>query len=132
MVLETKREDTTVVDETDLALTGPGTLMGRFMRTFWHPVGVSAQLAPGRAVPFRIMNEDFTLYRGESGAAHVVAFRCAHRGTQLSTGWVEGDEIRCFYHGWKYSGEGECIEQPAEPEPFCQRIKIRSYPTEEY
>jgi 5,5'-dehydrodivanillate O-demethylase len=24
------------------------------------------------------------------------------------------------------------VEQPAEPEPFCQRIKIRSYPVQEY
>src|SRR5207302_10376505 len=100
--------------------------------------------------------EDFTLYRGETpagdtplpnpstssgqapppqggrGQVHAVAFRCAHRGTQLSTGWVEGDDIRCFYHGWKYDGSGQCTEQPAEPEPFCSRIKIRSYPVHEY
>jgi 5,5'-dehydrodivanillate O-demethylase len=78
------------------------------------------------------MSEDFTLYRGEEGAVHLLAFRCAHRGTQLSTGWVEGDDLRCFYHGWKYDGSGQCIEQPAEPEPFCQKIKIRSYPVEDY
>jgi 5,5'-dehydrodivanillate O-demethylase len=133
MVLETTREETIpAVNEMDVALTGPGTLMGRFMRCFWHPVGVSGQLSPGRALPFRIMNEDYTLYRGESGEPHVVAFRCAHRGTQLSTGWVEGDQIRCFYHGWKYGSDGQCTEQPAEPEPFCRRIKIASYPTYEY
>jgi 5,5'-dehydrodivanillate O-demethylase len=116
----------------DYVQVGPGTLPGRYLRRFWHPLYLSDDLAPGRTKPIRILGEDFTLYRGESGAAHVVAFRCAHRGTQLSTGWVEGDEIRCFYHGWKYDGAGQCTEQPAEPEPFCQRIKIRSYPTQEY
>jgi 5,5'-dehydrodivanillate O-demethylase len=45
---------------------------------------------------------------------------------------VEGDSLRCFYHGWMYDGTGQCVEQPAEPEPFCQRIKIHSYPTQEY
>src|SRR5207302_5353628 len=75
---------------------------------------------------------DFTLYRGESGQVHLLDFRCAHRGTQLSTGWIEGDSLRCFYHGWMYDGSGQCIEQPAEPEPFCSRIKIRSYPVQEY
>jgi 5,5'-dehydrodivanillate O-demethylase len=89
-------------------------------------------LPVGRAKPIRVMSEDFTLYRGESGQPHAVAFRCAHRGTQLSTGWVEGDELRCFYHGWKYGPDGQCTEQPAEPEPFCNRIRIESYPTEEY
>jgi 5,5'-dehydrodivanillate O-demethylase oxygenase subunit len=117
---------------TDFARTGPGTLAGRFMRSFWQPVSRARDLAPGRAKPLRVMSEDFTLYRGESGAPHLVAFRCAHRGTQLSTGWVEGDELRCFYHGWKYGPDGQCVEQPAEPEPFCQRIRIKSYPVQEY
>src|SRR5688572_9172855 len=89
--------DTAQDDWTDFAHTGPGTLAGRFMRKFWHPVFVARDLLPGRAMPVRIMNEDFTLYRGESGTPHAVAFRCAHRGTQLSTGWVEGEHIRCFY-----------------------------------
>src|SRR5712692_4359734 len=119
-------------DYRDFVHTGPGTLAGRYMRLFWQPVYRSKDLHRGHAKPIRIMSEDFTLYRGEGGQAHVVAFRCAHRGTQLSTGWVEGDEIRCFYHGWKYDASGQCVEQPAEPEPFCQRIKIRAYPTREY
>ncbi|HEY3116579.1 MAG TPA: Rieske 2Fe-2S domain-containing protein [Chloroflexota bacterium] len=121
-------------DWTDFAHTGPGTLAGRYMRLFWQPVYVGADLLPGRAVPIRIMSEDFTLFRGESalGTPHLLAFRCAHRGTQLSTGWIEGDDIRCFYHGWKYDSSGQCVEQPAEPEPFCQKIGIPAYPTQEY
>jgi 5,5'-dehydrodivanillate O-demethylase len=102
------------------------------MRTFWHPVYLARDLKAGRAVPVTIMNEQFTLYRGESGTPHAVAFRCAHRGTQLSTGWVEGENLRCFYHGWMYGPDGQCVEQPAEPEPFCQKVRIRSYPCEEY
>src|SRR5437667_5892622 len=83
-------------------------------------------------MPLRIHGEDFPLYRGQVGRAHAVAFRCAHRGTQLSTGWVEGDNLRCFYHGWMYDGSGQCVEQPAEPQPFCEKIRIRSYPVQEY
>jgi 5,5'-dehydrodivanillate O-demethylase len=79
------------------------------------------------------MGEDFTLYRGESGRAHMVGHRCAHRGTQLSVGWVEGDCIRCLYHGWKYDGSGQCVEQPGEGKAsFAGKVKIGSYPTEEY
>ena len=48
------------------------------------------------------MGEQFTLYRGDDGKPHVVDFRCAHRQTQLSVGWVEDDCIRCRFHGWKY------------------------------
>ncbi|HLG72909.1 MAG TPA: Rieske 2Fe-2S domain-containing protein [Chloroflexota bacterium] len=116
----------------DFAHTGPGTLAGRYLRTFWQPVYVSSKLEAGRAVPIRVMSEDFTLYRGEGGAAHMVAPRCAHRGTQLSTGWVEGDCIRCFYHGWKYDASGQCVEMPAEEASFPAKVRIRSYPTQEY
>ena len=73
-----------------------------------------------------------TLYRGENGSPHVIGFRCAHRGTQLSVGWVEGDCLRCFYHGWKYDGSGQCVEQPAESKPFAEKIQIQSYPVTEY
>jgi 5,5'-dehydrodivanillate O-demethylase len=128
----TTSETSMSAEWTDFAHTGPGTLAGRYLRRFWHPVFRADDLPVGRAKPLRIMSEDFTLYRGESGIPHCVAFRCAHRGTQLSTGWVEGDNLRCFYHGWKYGPDGQCVEQPAEPEPFCRRIRIKSYPTQEY
>ena len=119
-------------DGIDFVHTGPGTLAGRYLRMFWHPVYVSQELRTGYAVPIHIMGESFTLYRGASGRAYIVDFRCAHRGTQLSVGWVENDCIRCFYHGWKYDGAGQCIEQPAENESFTQKITIRSCPTQEY
>jgi 5,5'-dehydrodivanillate O-demethylase len=112
--------------------TGPGTVAGRFMRRFWHPVYVAADLQPGRAVPIRLLSEDFTLYRGQGGTPHAVAFRCAHRGEQLSTGWVEDDCIRCFYHGWKYDASGQCVEQPAEDASFAAKVRIGAYPTREY
>src|SRR5262249_43556868 len=120
------------VEYTDYVHTGPGTLAGRYLRRFWHPVYLARDLAPGHARPLRIMSEDFTLFRGGGGTPHLWAFRCAHRGTQLSTGWVEGDCIRCFYHGWKYDGSGQCVEQPAEDAGFAQKVKIKSYPCEEY
>ncbi|HEY7062008.1 MAG TPA: Rieske 2Fe-2S domain-containing protein [Chloroflexota bacterium] len=122
----------TARDYQDFAHTGPGTLAGRFLWRFWQPIHRAEDLAPGHAKPVRIMSEDFTLYRGEGGTPHLVAFRCAHRGTQLSTGWVEGDCIRCFYHGWKYDGSGQCVEMPAEDPSFPPKVKIKSYPCQEY
>lgn len=116
----------------DFVHTGPGTLAGRYLRMFWHPIARLEDLKPGWTKPVRLMGEDFTLYRGESGAPHLVAFRCAHRATQLSAGWVEGDDLRCYYHGWKYDPAGHCLEQPGELEPFCSKIRIAGYPTEAY
>lgn len=117
---------------TDFAHTGPGTLAGRYLRSFWQPIYLAKDLPSGQAVPVHVMSEHFTLYRSMSGTPHLVADRCAHRLSKLSTGWVEGEAIRCIYHGWKYDGQGQCIEQPAEPKPFCKRVQIASYPTTEY
>ncbi len=117
---------------TDFVRTGPGTPAGRYLRRFWQPVYRAEDLAPKQLRPIQIMGERFTLYRGATGVPHVVAFRCAHRGTQLSTGWVEGDCVRCRYHGWKYEGSGQCVEQPGEEASYAQKIRIRSYPTQEY
>ena len=116
----------------DFVHTNPGTLAGRFMRTFWQPVYRSQDLPSGKAVSITIMGERFTLYRGEGGAAHLLVEKCAHRGTQLSVGWVEDDCIRCFYHGWKYDGSGQCVEQPAEKKSFAENVRIGAYPTQEY
>jgi len=123
---------TRVSKHLDFIRTGPKTLAGKYLRMFWQPVFCSHELAAGRAVPIRILGEDLTLYRGESGTPHVIGFRCAHRKTQLSIGWIEGDCLRCFYHGWKYDGSGQCVEQPAEPKPFAEKVRIPGYPVQEY
>jgi 5,5'-dehydrodivanillate O-demethylase oxygenase subunit len=116
----------------ELLATGPGTLAGQFMRRFWHPIFRAEELLAGQAKPIAIMGERFTLYRGQNGTPHVTQFRCPHRGTQLSAGWVEGDSIRCMYHGWLFNGAGQCTEQPAEAKSFATKIRIESFPAREY
>ena len=124
-------EMTVKVTDEDLVLTGPGTIAGKFMRMFWQPVARSEDLPAGQAKPGRIMSEDFTLYRGQTGTAHAVGNRCAHRHVQLSTGFVEDDCIRCLYLGWKFDAEGVCVELPGGTVKGRTKL-IRSYPTEEY
>lgn len=116
----------------DLEPVGPGTPAGRYLRLFWHPVMRSRDLSVERSKPIEILGDKFTIYRSSDGIAQVTGFRCPHRGTQLSLGWVEGNAIRCRYHGWKFDAKGQCIEQPNEDRPFSDRVQVRSYPTREY
>jgi 5,5'-dehydrodivanillate O-demethylase len=116
-----------------LPYTGPGTLAGRYMRQFWHPIAVSTDLEAGRAKPIMLMSEKFTLFRGDTGTAHVLPHHCPHRGTQLSVGYIEGDNIRCLYHGWAFDGNsGQCVEMPAEDPGQAEKVCIRHYPVQEY
>jgi 5,5'-dehydrodivanillate O-demethylase len=115
----------------ELHKTAPDTLGGKYLRQFWHPVSRSIDLAPGRAKHVRLLSEDFTLYRGEDGTPHMTVHRCPHRGTQLSVGCVEGNAIRCHYHGWKFAADGTCIERPAEPNGGGG-LTIRTYPAHDF
>jgi 5,5'-dehydrodivanillate O-demethylase len=114
-----------------LTRTGPDTLMGKLLRRFWHPIATSAHLQQGTARAIRLMCEDLTLYRGESGHAFLIGGRCAHRCTVLHTGWVQGDHVRCMYHGWQYDGNGRCTEMPAE-RTLLPDVRVAGYPVHEY
>ena len=116
----------------DFAHTGPGSVAGDFLRQFWQPVRVSETLPRKRAVSVRIIGRNYTVFRGESGAVQVLAEHCPHRLTKLSAGWVEGDCLRCCYHGWKFEMSGACVEAPAERPDFHERVKVRTYPTREW
>ena len=116
----------------DLEPVGSATPSGRYLRLFWQPVLRARDLRPKQAKPIEILDERFTLYRGEPGDCHLVDFRCPHRGTQLSLGWVEGNNLRCRYHGWAFDQSGQCIEQPDVETSSAHKVKVRSYPTREY
>jgi len=116
----------------DFAHVGRDTLAGRFLRRFWQPIFLSRELKAGHPVRLQQFGEHFTLYRGESGAAYLVEDRCPHRQTALSLGWVEGEDIRCFYHGWLFDGTGQCLQQPAEKASFAAKVRCAAYPVREY
>lgn len=111
---------------------GPGTPVGTLLRRHWHPVAVAEGIAPGAAQGVRLLGEDITIYRAEDRGLHAVGGRCAHRGTLLHTAWVEGDCIRCMYHGWSFDPTGQCVDQPAEQPGFAQAARIGAHPVEEY
>lgn len=113
--------------------TGPDALAGQYLRTFWHPIAIAAELKAGRTMPVHVLGESFTLYRTPHGQCVLTEFRCLHRRTQLSTGWVEADGLRCLYHGWKFGIDGQCLEIPGEENTqYLKRIKLKTYPVKEY
>lgn len=115
-----------------LTQTGPDTEMGQLMRRFWHPVALSKEVAPGKAMPLKVLGEELTFYRGESGKPYIIGGRCAHRRTLLYTGWVQGEQLRCIYHGWQYDGSGQCVHRPAEKDAGLPPVKVAGYPVHEY
>ncbi|NMO04469.1 Rieske 2Fe-2S domain-containing protein [Gordonia sp. TBRC 11910] len=111
--------------------TGPDTPAGKYLRSFWQPVKLSEELPVGRVQPLRVMSEDFTIYRGVSGTVVLTQAGCPHRQTMLAIGNVEGDSIRCSFHGWKFGADGRCQDAPGQGPRLVERMKIRTYPTRE-
>jgi len=78
----------------------------------WYPVAWSSELKRGKPLAVRFAGEPIVLVRPESGPVFALEDRCAHRQVPLSKGIVQGNAIRCCYHGWTYDGSGRCIEIP--------------------
>jgi phenylpropionate dioxygenase-like ring-hydroxylating dioxygenase large terminal subunit len=92
-----------------------GASADRVLLDDWHPVASSASLAAGASLPAMLLGRELVIWRTADGAAHAAADRCPHRGTRLSIGRVEGAELVCAYHGWRYASGGECVRIPAHP-----------------
>jgi vanillate O-demethylase monooxygenase subunit len=91
------------------------------LSNLWHPVAFSDQVTnkPFRA---KLLDEELVIYRTSQGVT-VAKDICLHRGARLSLGWMEGDEIVCAYHGFRYDGAGECTKIPAHPElPVSRKL----------
>jgi len=59
--------------------------------------------------------------------------RCPHRCASLFYGRNENEGLRCVYHGWKFDGDGKCIEAPnvSSRIPIHPTIPTRAYRTHE-
>ena len=117
----------------DLVEVNAGTPAGELLRRYWHPIGCSGE-ATSTPSEVRILGEDLLLFRDLSGTPGLIEPRCCHRGTTLYFGRVEEDGIRCPYHGWLFSPDGRCTDQPCEPDRGRNKEKYRQpwYPVIEY
>lgn len=105
----------------------------------WFMIGQASDAsATPRAI--RYFGLDLVIYRGASGAPYVVEAYCPHMGAHLannSTSYIvrdneqiEGESIRCPYHGWRFGADGQCDHIPySEFRP--KSAKLRTFPTVE-
>ncbi|NLZ12408.1 MAG: Rieske 2Fe-2S domain-containing protein, partial [Alcaligenaceae bacterium] len=96
---------------------GPGAPAGQLLRRYWQPVALADELEGPRPVrPVKLMGQNFVLFRDENGELGFMDRDCAHRGADLAYGRIEDGGLRCPFHGWLFSVNGDCLETPAEPE----------------
>ena len=96
----------------------------------WYPLAWSRELKPGQTLAARFGGDPIVLVRPRDGDVYALEDRCAHRQVPLSRGAVDGQSLRCGYHGWAYARSGKCIDVP-----YLGRGKlpngVRAYPCRE-
>jgi len=93
-----------------------------FLRDYWYVAAWSDEVGN---VPLArtLLDEPIVLFRKSYGGVVALEDRCAHRRLPLSAGTVEGDSIRCGYHGLVYDCEGACTKVPGQSQPAGVRVK---------
>ncbi len=97
----------------------------------WFVVAASDELAVGEVKSLYAFGKDLVLYRSESGEARLIDAYCPHMGAHIGTGGkVEGDGIRCPFHGWRFDGaSGQCTNIPyTDDDRIPAGGKVRGYP----
>lgn len=97
----------------------------------WYALVASSALGPGDVRSAIAAQHELVVYRGADGLAHTVDAHCPHMGAHLGGGEVQGETIACPYHGWRFAGDGQCVEIPYSSSRIPSRACVRSYPTRE-
>ncbi len=101
------------------------------LKNFWYGIELSTAVTPAPK-RLKVLGQDLVLFRGEDGAARVLSDLCVHRGGSLAGGWVEKGCVVCPYHGWKFDGDGKCVDIPSNrSDVIPKRAAVDAYPVQE-
>lgn len=101
-----------------------------FVRDCWYVAGWDHEFGTNKPQARLILDEPIVLYRRGDGALAALTDRCVHRHAPLSMGRIEGDDLRCMYHGLRFSSAGKCVEIPGQ-EQIPAKACVRAYPVVE-
>ena len=99
-----------------------------FAKDVWYIAGHSEELAPGGLLGRTVAGDRVVLCRRRDGRVYALEDRCPHRRAPLSLGeMVDGDDLRCPYHGITFDSSGRCVAIPGQ-DHIPPRWRIRAFP----
>ncbi|HET7407852.1 MAG TPA: Rieske 2Fe-2S domain-containing protein [Mycobacteriales bacterium] len=108
----------TAVDETRVIQTS--TPPARYARG-WHCLGPARMFRDGKPHGVYAFGGKLVVWQGADGELHALDSYCRHMGGDLSQGTVQGDNLACPFHGWRWGGNGKCQEIP-----YARRVPPRA------
>jgi phenylpropionate dioxygenase-like ring-hydroxylating dioxygenase large terminal subunit len=101
------------------------------IRNCWYVAAFSHDVEEGKLFARRLLDVNVVLYRDANGDVKALRDRCAHRSFPLSKGRLENGTVICGYHGFRYDGQGTCIQVPSQADRCPAGISVQSYPVVE-
>jgi phenylpropionate dioxygenase-like ring-hydroxylating dioxygenase large terminal subunit len=101
-----------------------------FVPEGWFWLLRSSDVNSGQAKPAHLLDIEFVVFRGEDGSLNIMEAHCPHMGAHLCDGKVEGNQLRCPFHFWKFNQNGECVDIPAQSD--VKNVgRLKTYPCSE-
>ena len=100
----------------------------------WFAVSMSDEIDLGHIRTLRYFGTELVVWRGEDGTLNAVDPYCPHLGAHLGVNSsVQGNDLRCAYHHWKFNGEGQDTHIPYNDHipPQLKRGCLPTWPIEE-
>jgi nitrite reductase/ring-hydroxylating ferredoxin subunit len=97
----------------------------------WYTVATSDEVRAGQILPVKYFGEELILYRTESGEARLTDAYCPHMGAHLGSGKVQGENLRCAFHGFEFGGDGRCV-RTGYGKAVPRKAKLRTWPIREH
>lgn len=97
----------------------------------WFQAAYSHEVEPGAVHPMHYFGEQLICFRDATGTAHVLSAHCPHQGADIGVGGeVDGDCVKCPFHGWLFDASGRNVAIPYA-KSVNRAAKLRVWPTEE-
>ena len=93
----------------------------------WFFVEYGDKLEKGEHKMVNMLDQEWIVFRTESGDVGVTDPFCPHLGAHIGHGGkVVGESIRCPFHHWEYNSEGWCTKIPYANKmpPVCEREPV--------
>lgn len=102
----------------------------------WFVIAPSSRIG-SRPHCERFFGHEVVLFRGASGRVSMLDAYCPHMGTHLGRNktsysvvkgqHVDGDSIRCPFHGWRFGPDGRCNQIPYYDGAIPDKARVRSW-----
>src|SRR5580658_9345904 len=94
----------------------------------WFCLGAASDFARGTVTTRRLGGREIVVFRTDDGRLAALDAHCPHLGAHMGKGGrVEGDTIRCPFHGFGFDSSGTCTKTAYRTKP-PRNARARAYP----